>query len=88
MRRTAIVFDTLELKYERRKLASMELAEFAEIKKINPLGRVPALVLADDEVLIAGQAAFRAAFAATADRNAVPQMWASGAIAIHTGWLR
>jgi glutathione S-transferase len=52
VRRTAIVFDTLELKYERRKLASMDPAEFAEIKKTNPLGRVPALLLADDEVLI------------------------------------
>ena len=52
VRRTAIVLALSGLAFERRKLASSKPEDLVEIKKLNPLGRVPALILADGEALI------------------------------------
>lgn len=52
VRRTATVIEMLELPYERRKLATADADAAKEVAKINPLSRVPALILDDGEVLI------------------------------------
>jgi glutathione S-transferase len=52
VRRTAIVLALSGLNFERRKLASAKPGDLVEIKKLNPLGRVPALILDDGEALI------------------------------------
>lgn len=49
-RRVAVSLHLMEMPFERRELATATQAD--EIRKINPLGRVPALVLDDGEVLI------------------------------------
>jgi len=49
VRRTATVMEVLGLEYKRCKLATADAPE--EVAKFNPLARVPALVLSDDEVL-------------------------------------
>lgn len=50
VRRTAVALSTLGFAFERRQLATG--ADFEAIKQVNPLGRVPALVLDDGEVLL------------------------------------
>lgn len=50
VRRTAIVLRTLGLPYEENPLSTAD--DLAEITKNNPVGRVPALVLDDGEVLV------------------------------------
>jgi glutathione S-transferase len=42
--------------FEHRSLSTADPAEFAEIRRINPLGRVPALVLPGGEVIIESSA--------------------------------
>ncbi len=54
VRRVAVSLDLLGIDVERRHLATG--ADFEEIKRVNPLGRVPALVLDDGEVLVDSQA--------------------------------
>ena len=49
VRRTATMMELLGLTYERRPIATTDVAE---LTKVNPLGRVPALVLSDGETLI------------------------------------
>lgn len=49
-RRTAIILKTLDMDFESKALAATP--ENAELVAINPLGRVPALILDDGEVLI------------------------------------
>ncbi len=49
VRRTATVIEVLGLDYKRCKLATADAPE--EVAKFNPLARVPALVLRDNEVL-------------------------------------
>lgn len=50
VRRAAVSLAMLGIEVERRPLATG--ADFEEIKTINPLGRVPALVLDDGEVIV------------------------------------
>ena len=50
VRRTSTVMRLLGIEFEQRFLATAEAV--GEIKKFNPLGRVPALVLDDGEILI------------------------------------
>ncbi|MDP6342726.1 MAG: glutathione S-transferase family protein [Alphaproteobacteria bacterium] len=50
VRRTAVVMKLLDLPYEQRELSTADQAD--EIAKFNPVGRVPALVLDDGEVLV------------------------------------
>lgn len=47
VRRVAISLQVLDLPFERRELSTADNA--AEIREANPLGRVPALILSDDE---------------------------------------
>ena len=54
VRRVAVSLDLLGIEVERRHLATS--TDFEEIKRVNPLGRVPALVLDDGEVLVDSQA--------------------------------
>lgn len=49
VRRCAIVMNLLGLEYERKIVAAAQDAEL--IKRYNPLGRVPALILADEVVI-------------------------------------
>jgi glutathione S-transferase len=49
VRRTATVIEVLGLEYKRCKLATADAPE--EVAKFNPLARVPALVLSNDEIL-------------------------------------
>ncbi|MEX0760746.1 MAG: glutathione S-transferase family protein [Tistlia sp.] len=50
VRRSAVSLLTLGFEFERRLLATG--ADFEAIKAVNPLGRVPALVLDDGEILV------------------------------------
>lgn len=50
VRRTGIVMKTLRLAFETKSLSTAD--DSAEIRKYNPVGRVPSLVLDDGEVLI------------------------------------
>lgn len=50
VRRCAVGLETLGFGFERQHLATG--ADFEAIKKLNPLGRVPALLLDDGEVLV------------------------------------
>ncbi|MBT6278021.1 MAG: glutathione S-transferase family protein [Chromatiales bacterium] len=50
VRRTATVMELLKLRYERCKIATMNGPD--EAAEFNPLGRVPALRLSDDEILV------------------------------------
>lgn len=50
VRRSATVLKTLGLDYEQKGLSVLDDAE--EIRKINPLGRVPSLVLDDGEAIV------------------------------------
>jgi glutathione S-transferase len=50
VRRTAIVLNLLDLKYEQRGLSTAD--DTAEIAKINPVIRVPSMVLDDGETLV------------------------------------
>lgn len=47
VRRVAVSLQVMNLPFERRELSTADNA--AEIRELNPLGRVPALVIADDE---------------------------------------
>lgn len=50
VRRTSTIMRLLEVKFEQRFLATAD--DMVEIKTINPLGRVPSLILDDGEILI------------------------------------
>ncbi|WP_119418389.1 glutathione S-transferase family protein [Desertibaculum subflavum] len=50
VRRVAVSLQLAGLSYEHRALSTVD--DLAEVKKLNPLGRVPALVLDDGEVLV------------------------------------
>ena len=54
VRRTGIVLKTLGMAYEEKGLSTAD--DGAEIQKINPVGRVPSLVLDDGETLVDSQA--------------------------------
>jgi glutathione S-transferase len=56
VRRVAACMVFQEVAFEHRSLSTADPAEFAEIRRIAPLGRVPALVLPDGEVLVESSA--------------------------------
>ena len=87
VRRTAIVLKLLNLAYEQRGLSTAD--DTAEIAKINPVVRVPSLILYDGEVLIdsnaiidhlleVGDPEHRLLPAVGADRRAVLRLAAIG----------